>query len=684
MSFKKKIGILDPEGKEVNPLNGAPYSDHYKKTSKAWSTLPGYSKAEDVMNCIDANQLSIIEMGTGTGKTVLVPKFALHCADYGSRGKVCVVLPKKIVTLSAAQYAAETLDVELGNEVGFVYKGSDKSKLNDSNKIIYMTDGTLIVQLMKDPKLSQYSTIIIDEAHERKIQIDMIMGLLKNLLHSGMRPDVKIIVMSATLDVPRYQKYFNFKNGHVKLGGALTHHIDVIFAKESCFPKKDYIKRGIEVLDEILRVTLHGDIIFFVTTSMEAMQVCRHINENYASDTYCVEMFAEMADEKKHYAKDATAYKELGNYNRKIVIATNVAESSITIDGLEYVIDSGFELQNVFDPKRISYNLDKSIITKSQAIQRRGRVGRTSKGTCYHLYTEDDFNKMDQYPIPNILKDDVTIDILKVMIIQPPSTRSWENTAQIMNNFIDAPNKECFKYSQEIFKTYNFIDDSNNLTLMGYRVAHFSSLEVNRSLFIIHAYQNHCAREACIIVSMMDAINSKMGNLFVFNATKDQHSMFLKELDSSGDHLTLLKLFNKFEEKDKDNVNSWCNQIGIKAGLLRQCKKNFHNLFSKVLEMMKLHAIPDRDHTIELQRHDNKPSFSEIKKRIITSLKESHKHLTATGLTTKFPSSAYRTKGNIGKESTLRMGGKKGDKTIIFDKLAIVQGKPEFSIVTVV
>lgn len=165
LTFNDKILELDPEGHQLNPLTKQKYSENYKRLASAWSTYPAYSRASDILSSIANFPLTILVSETGSGKTVLVPKLALHYTDY--RGKIAVTLPKRAVTLSAAEFSADTLDVTLGKEIGLVYKGSDKKFLNSDNRMVYMTDGTLIMKFINDPDLMEYQIVIIDEAHER-------------------------------------------------------------------------------------------------------------------------------------------------------------------------------------------------------------------------------------------------------------------------------------------------------------------------------------------------------------------------------------------------------------------------------------------------------------------------------------------------------------------------------------
>lgn len=173
-----KIGILDPEGKNKNPLNGNEYSETYKKLSSLWKEYPAYEKADEILKLINELEILLVIWGTGWGKTVLLPKFVLHHFKYD--GKIAITLPKQIITKWAAEFWALTLDVELGKEVGYVFKwDSNRSK---DTKLLYATDGTIVSMLLKDPEINNFDAIIIDEAHERKVQIDLLLYLIKNAI----------------------------------------------------------------------------------------------------------------------------------------------------------------------------------------------------------------------------------------------------------------------------------------------------------------------------------------------------------------------------------------------------------------------------------------------------------------------------------------------------------------------
>lgn len=450
LTFNDKIGVLDPEGKHPNPLTGEPYSDEYKKLGKIWSTYPTYLKAKDILSSIANNQVTIVISQTGSGKSLLVPKLALHYFNYNAR--IAMTLPKRIITLSAATFNAKTLDVPLGKDIGYQYKGSPKEMANSSNKIIYMTDGILTMKFVNDPTLSEYNVIIIDEAHERRIQIDLILLFLKNLLLSGKRPDLRVIIMSATIDPDKHKQYMSgISTNVINIGGLPNHGITTHFLDN---PTKSYMTEGLKLIDGLIGKGIKRDILFFITSSNEALQACKTIRPKYPK-VYCIEVYADMDKNLKIYVESRDKFLEIGNYEQRLIISTNVAESSLTIDGLKYVIDSGYELYSYFDPNYIGQVLEKRLISKAQALQRRGRVGRTEAGVCFTLLTEAQFNALEPYPAPDIIRQDITMDILKIM--QLTDTKTFDSATIMLNQLMDPPTKDYVNVSYDLFKLYKII-----------------------------------------------------------------------------------------------------------------------------------------------------------------------------------------------------------------------------------
>ena len=670
-TFNNKIGVLDPAGINVNPLTNEPYSDAYKELGKLWASYPTFSKAKEVLKSITDNQVTFIIADVGAGKTVLLPKFALHYTDY--KGKIGITLPKRVVTLSAASFAAKTLDVPLGKDIGYVYKGSPKDMVNDNNKLLYMTDGTLIMKFIKDPTLSEFNVIIIDEAHERKIQIDLLMLYLKKLLQSGERPDLRVIIMSATIDGDKYQKYFSgVKSKIINISGQRNYEITTHFLDH---PTKSYMTEGLALIDKLIGNGIKKDMLFFITTSNEAIQLCKNIRPKYPK-IFCIEVYADMDQNLKIFAESRDKFLELGNYDQKLIMATNVAESSLTIDGLKYVIDSGYELFSYFNPDIYGKVLEKRLISKAQALQRRGRVGRTEPGICYHLLTKDQFEHLEDYPAPDILRQDITMDFLQ--IIRITDTKNYADGYQMLMQLMDPPKKPFIDAAQDIYKLYKIIDDSGKLTKIGYDITQFSSMTINRILFLIYSYQMYCAKEASIILAMLDKLSGKLTNLFYKADTicksgcqKPAANLLLEKLvQKKGDHFTYLRIYEEF--KKEPDQKAWARKYGIKLELLNSVDKAVNTYYYKILNVSK---APPLSRVIDV----------DIKTRLTEALKLSHQHLTAKKMKPVFPKKQIT--GQINKDSAVFYHYNKKDlqnKTFIYDELTNASGSWEFNVITLI
>lgn len=519
------IGILDPEGININPLaKDKPYSDDYKKLATIWSKFPTYSKAPEIIQTIRDNQVILVTSDTGSGKTVLIPKFALHVFDYNK--KIAITLPKKIITKSAAEFASKTLDVELGDQVGYKYKG--ESKMSKNTKLLYATDGTIKSLLMNDIMLSDYACVIIDEAHERKIQIDFLLYLLRETLSK--RPDFKLIIMSATIDTSLFVNYFkNSKIGELYLTGGKNYPIESIFLPNSV-EYNQALDEGFKILMNIIKTTREGDIIFFITSKTDTM--CEKLTKK---DIFCVEVYSGMNPETQLLAQDRNKFKQDTKFTRKVVFATNVAESSLTIDGIEYVIDSGYEYKSIYDPVYRAHRLNKQLISQAQAKQRMGRTGRTMPGTCYHLYTKNDFdNIMPKFPEPEIKTADITFECLKLL-----QSIKLEDLKPTLTNFIEAPKTDYIDDAIAILMQTGILhrDMTSNL---GKAVLKLGTESIYDGIAIIYAKIHNVHEQVCKIIALCEIIKNNINALFPDK--RDRHRV---KANINSDHLTLLNLFNR-------------------------------------------------------------------------------------------------------------------------------------------
>jgi pre-mRNA-splicing factor ATP-dependent RNA helicase DHX15/PRP43 len=584
--MNNNIGILDIKGENSNPLNNNPYSEEYKKLAQVWSKFPAYEKAQEILNEIKNNQVVLIISGTGSGKTVLLPKFALHVFDYNK--KIAVTLPKQIIAKSAAEFAAKTLDVKLGEEVGFQYKG--ESSKSDKTKLLYATDGTIVSRLLKDPLLKEFDCVIIDEAHERKVQIDFLLYLLKNVVKS--RPDFKLIIMSATVNEDIFKAYFaEEKFITLNVGAKTNYPIESIFLKEP-INSKEFLEKGYEIMKEIIKkddLNKEGshDILFFITSVSEANKICEKIgqDQDIMKDNMCIEVYAGMDPVKQELAQDKNMYKEKFNKKRKIVLATNVAESSLTIDGIKYVIDSGLELSGYFDPEFNSKVLDRKMITHAQAKQRMGRAGRTESGYCYHLYTQEDFDKnMERFPEPTIRVSNITSEALKFLAI--PEIGTFTSLLDIFSKFIEPPREKYIRYTYNELISMGLLRD-DKITQLGL-IVNDIGLDPKFALSCIVGKKLRCLNEILAVCSCLEAGKNNINEFFRFPSEIikiDEFSSDEEKEAKKGQIKSLNKKFKKSLSKFNTKYGDITSLLKIFVEVYTRYDKDGHRFGDKTSDL---------------------------------------------------------------------------------------------------
>jgi HrpA-like RNA helicase len=699
------IGILDIKGENKNPLTDKEYSETYKKWAKIWSKYPAYGKAKEIIETIRNYQVLLIISGTASGKTVLVPKFALHALGYDS--KIAITLPKQIISKIAAEFAALTLDVTLGKEVGYQYKGSDKKGKSSRTKLLYATDGTIVVKLLMDPLLSEFDAVIIDEAHERKIQTDFLLYLLRNTIKN--RPEFKLIIMSATIDSSLFESYFSdYKFKTLFVSGKTSYPITSIFLDDPV-NEKDFLSVGFGIIKNIVtdinknknknknvisdsnestesndsnksnewnesnESKESNDILFFVTTVNETKKLCEMITKEKILNK-CIEVYSGM-DEKKLIKNEN---------NVRLYVATNVAESSLTIEGIKYVIDSGYELTNYYDPDIRANVLEKRFISQAQAIQRKGRSGRTAPGICYHLYTENQFEKMIKYPEPSIRTTNIYHECLKLLNL--PQVKTIPNLLDVLSNFIEPPLEKYTNSGISDLIQLDLVKD-DQITELG-RIVAESQMDPMVGISLVLAYKLLCAREVSCIFSLIEACKGSISELFsvpsnitienenALEKIRKKYNFEKKQFAHRyGDHLSLLKIYSAYtnkrksyqnrtkEQKDRD-LQEWCYKRFLKKSVLEKAIKNYHKTSDKIRQLMKS-AEPL---TI--------PDINKLEYKIILSI--------SYGFRLNILSISSLKNIKINKESFLSLGELSKDmaNNIVYNELIANSGKLEVTIVS--
>ena len=597
----KDIGILDPNGINDNPLNNKEFSQTYKDLSKFWTNLPAYNSAIDVINSIINDNIILISSGTGSGKTVLVPKYALHANNY--QGKIIVTLPKKIITKKAAEFAAKTLDVELGKEVGYQFRGENKKSKN--TKLLYSTDGSIISQLKSDPLLNDIDIIIIDEAHERKIQIDLLLYLLKNSIkiriEKNMKP-LKLIIMSATINIELFEKYYrNFKFNAIHLSGAPNFPIESIYLKKDLDIKKnEYVESGIDVIKTIINNInnndskefdniefIEGDILFFVCTVAECDIISKKLSETL-KDCFIMPLYSNYNRDYEIYLSSPDKFKELNsNYKRRIFVSTNVAESSLTIDGIVYVIDSGLELSVKFDPYKNINIMTKHFITQAQMTQRQGRAGRTKPGICFHLYTKKSQENAIKYPEPEIKCIDLKNTCLSLLKlgseINKDKSFTVEDTINMFLSFIQPPSEKFMLNGFNFIINNNLVNDKFELDYLGNLISE-SRLDIQDALTLLYALNiSTSVFKICFkIICICSYLKNSVDDFFNENIEKKEKDLILKKLINESENSEHVLLYLLLKE-----IESNLNEETFNLKFYYQIKKIYKNQFEKILKIFK-------------------------------------------------------------------------------------------------
>jgi HrpA-like RNA helicase len=638
-NISNKIGIFDIKGEFDNPLTGKPYQNLYadKKVevdkeelprtyinlAKIWSNFKVYNFRNELVKSINANNLTLVKAGTGVGKTVLIPKFALHAVDYSE--KVITTIPKRIITKSAAEFAAETLDVKIGEEVGYYYQG--ESHQSSHTKLLYTTTGSLISKLTgSDPLLSEYKVVIIDEAHERSIDTDILLMLLKNVLRK--RSDFRLVIMSATIDLKFFANYYSgiegIKYNSIDVGTATLYPIDDIYVNK---PVSNWKKAVINLLRIILLTTKKGDILVFARSMADGISICsglakelnkhnkianksikghtKRVNKIELTETtktvidtlnpFCTQLASGIDKDKQDLAVSETEYLRVfnGKYYRKIVVSTNVAESSLTVKGIKYVIDTGLEYQDAYYPEFKSGSLLENKVSKANIKQRRGRTGRTGPGICYHLYTKKEYDALPDYPIPDIAKTDLTDKILNLMRL--PNINTITDISGLLSELITPPEPRFINDALNNLYQLGCITSTTGigkLTGLGREISKFRSISVNMARMIIASYKYKCSREIINIAAMLLVANGQLENIFLEyepsrNLTtaenKAEHRRYLRIRDgyknNVSDLLTLLKIYNDWDTKGKKS-REWCVSNYISHTMMKRTRKYIKQLSS--------------------------------------------------------------------------------------------------------
>ena len=556
MSESKKKKQKTSEGGDdgaggVNPWTGRPYTPKYYEILKKRKDLPVWQQQEEFTETLAKNQTLILVGETGSGKTTQVPQFVVE-AGYTKDGKMCVCTqPRRVAAMSVARRVADEMDVTIGEEVGYSIRFEEATGPKTFMK--YSTDGMLLREAMTDPLLSRYSVIVIDEAHERTLATDVLFGLLKEVLLK--REDLKVVVMSATLEAEKFQGYF-LEAPLMRVPGRL-HPVEIFYTQD---PERDYLEAAIRTAVQIHACEPPGDILIFLTGEEEIEDACAKIRREIGNagdkvgDAKVVPLYASLPPQQQQRIFDEAPPPRNGIAGRKIVVSTNIAETSLTIDGIVYVLDPGFSKQKVYNPRIRVESLLVSPISRASAHQRAGRAGRTRPGKCFRLYTDASFKKdLQEQTYPEILRSNLGSVVLQLKKLGIDDLVHFD--------FMDPPAPETLMRALELLNYLGALDDDGNLTQVGKVMSEFP-LDPQLAKMVCVSPQFTCANEILTITAMLSVPNP-------FIRPRDQQ----KEADDAkaqfshveGDHLTLLNAYHAFKQNGEDSQWAWNNYLNFRA-----------------------------------------------------------------------------------------------------------------------
>ncbi|KAI0357049.1 P-loop containing nucleoside triphosphate hydrolase protein, partial [Trametes cingulata] len=514
------------------------------------------------------NQIIVMVGETGSGKTTQIPQFVCYSDLPHTKGKlVACTQPRRVAAMSVAKRVADEMDVPLGKQVGYSIRFEDMTEPG-TTFLKYMTDGMLLREAMNDHELSRYSTIILDEAHERTLATDILMGLLKDI--AKRRSDLKIVVMSATLDAQKFQRYFSLTGPEnpaplFKVPGR-THPVEVFYTQE---PEPDYVEAAIRTVLMIHRAEDPGDILLFLTGEEEIEDACRKIkleaddllnqDPDSVGPLVCIPLYSSLPPQQQQRIFDPPPPPRVpgGPPGRKVVISTNIAETSLTIDGIVYVVDPGFSKQKVYNPRIRVESLLVSPISKASAQQRAGRAGRTRPGKCFRLYTEKDFmTELEEQTHPEILRSNLANTVLELAKLGINDLVHFD--------YVDAPAPETLMRALELLNYLAALDDDGKLTPLGSIMADFPlDPQVVPNVWLRPPNQRKEADAAKAMLTVPD-----------------------------GDHLTLMNVYNHYVNNKHDKNWCWNNYL---SGRALQQAENVRTQLLRTMERYEIELVTTQD-----------------------------------------------------------------------------------------
>jgi len=594
----------------TNPFTQLPYTKKYHTLLDKRMQLPVWDHKQQFMKLITEHQVVVLVGETGSGKTTQIPQWCTEVLpEVGGKKKTCVACtqPRRVAAMSVATRVAEEMDVKLGNEVGYTIRFEDVT--GPSTILKYMTDGMLLREAMTNPMLENYKVIMMDEAHERTLATDILMGTLKEV--TKRRPDLKLVIMSATLDAGKFQNYFD--NAPLMSIPGRTHPVEIFFTPE---PERDYLEAAIRTVLQIhMCEEEEGDILLFLTGQEEIDEACKRMRKevdnlgNDIGELKCIPLYSTLPPSQQQRIFEPAPPKRNGLVGRKVVVATNIAETSLTIDGVVFVIDPGFSKQKVYNPRIRVESLLVTAISKASAQQRAGRAGRTKPGKCFRLYTEKAYqSEMQENTYPEILRSNLGSVVLQL--------KKMGIDDLVHFDFMDPPAPETLMRALELLNYLSALSDNGEMTDLGSMMAEFP-LDPQLAKMTIASTDYTCSNEILSIVAMLSVPQCFLRPNEQRKAADDAKMRFA-HID--GDHLTMLNVYHAYKQNHEGQ--QWCFDNFVQYRAMKQAD-SVRDQLARIMDRFNLKRLSTD--------FSSKDYYLNIRKALCTGFFMQIAHLERTG-----------------------------------------------------
>ncbi|MFC3283424.1 ATP-dependent RNA helicase HrpA [Litchfieldella rifensis] len=578
--------------------------------------LPVAERREDILAALRDHQVVVVAGETGSGKTTQLPKLCLELG-LGRRGLIGHTQPRRLAARSVASRLAEELAVPLGEQVGYQVRFTDQTGENSLVKL--MTDGILLAETQQDPDLSRYEAIIIDEAHERSLNIDFLLGYLKRL--TARRADLKILITSATIDVERFAEHFGTPRAPapvVQVTGR-TYPVEVRYRpllREAADEDDRTLQEGIlHAVEEIAAIErekrwFHGprDVLIFLPGEREIRETADTLRRADLKSTEILPLYARLSNAEQNRVFQPHA-------GRRIVLATNVAETSLTVPGIRYVIDPGLVRISRYSYRAKVQRLPIEPVSQASADQRKGRCGRVAEGVCVRLYSEDDFLARPAFTEPEIQRTNLASVILSMLSLKLGDIEDFP--------FIDAPDARFIKDGFRLLFELGAVDERNGLTATGRRLARLP-IDPRLARMVLAGAENGSLREVLIVVSALAVQDPRERPAEKRQAADQAHKRWD---DPDSDFVAWLNLWHGFEaareELSGNQLRRWCREHYLNYLRLREWHDTFRQLRQLLREMeipVPPASLPQEGEDDEEQAHQRRENAVKLHQALLTGL----------------------------------------------------------------